>query len=112
MSSKKVDSFIRNHVTDGSTLHLAESFAKAAVLGPVDSTIVKNLSLKIIPEFVFKNEVESNSYLILTLENCSIVWQPSPICPQVQERILAELVCLTYFSISLNIYSIKYTKNL
>jgi hypothetical protein len=63
----------------------------AAVLGSAGSTIAEDLSLDVIPEFVFKDDMESGNYLVV-LERRSIVWQPSSIPPQLQELILADLV--------------------
>jgi hypothetical protein len=89
--TEEVDRFIRDHVIDRLTLQLAESFAVAAVLGSAGSTIAEDLALDVIPEFVFKDDMESGNYLVV-LERRSIVWQPSSIPPQLQELILADLV--------------------
>lgn len=91
VSTEEVDNFIRDHVIDRSTLKLAESFAMAAILGPAGSTIAEELSLDVIPEFLFKDDVESGNFLV-SLERRSIPWQPSTIPPQLQELILADLV--------------------
>ncbi|XP_057375006.1 uncharacterized protein LOC130695963 [Daphnia carinata] len=90
VSTEEVDNFIRDHVIDRSTLQLAESFAMAAILGPAGSTIAEELSLEVIPEFVFKDDMESGNFLV-SLERRSIPWQPSTIPPQLQELILADL---------------------
>uniref|UniRef100_A0A0P4YE06 AAA+ ATPase domain-containing protein n=2 Tax=Daphnia magna TaxID=35525 RepID=A0A0P4YE06_9CRUS len=90
VSTEEVDNFIRDHVIDRSTLKLAESFAMAAILGPAGSTIAEELSLDVIPEFLFKDDVESGNFLV-SLERRSIPWQPSTIPPQLQELILADL---------------------
>ncbi|KAI9554203.1 hypothetical protein GHT06_019475 [Daphnia sinensis] len=90
VSTEEVDNFIRDHVIDRSTLQLAESFAMAAILGPAGSTIAEELSLDVIPEFVFKDDMESGNFLV-SLERRSIPWQPSTIPPQLQELILADL---------------------
>jgi hypothetical protein len=91
VSTEEVDRFISDHVIDRLTLQLAESFAMAAVLGSAGSAIAEDLSLDVIPEFVFKDDMESGNYLVV-LERRSIVWQPSSIPPQLQELILADLV--------------------
>ena len=91
--TQHVDRFIRDHVIDGTTLQLAESFAMTAILGFAGSTIVKDLSLNVIPEFVFKDDVESSNFL-LSLERRSVPWQPVSIPPQLQELILTDLVSL------------------
>jgi hypothetical protein len=91
VSTEEVDRFIRDHVIDRSTLSLAESFAKSAILGSAGSTIAEELSLDFIPEFKFKDDTESGNYLLI-LERRSLVWQPSPIPHAIQELILADLV--------------------
>ncbi|KAI9554792.1 hypothetical protein GHT06_020069 [Daphnia sinensis] len=90
VSAEEVDRFIRDHVIDRVTLQIAESFAKTAVLGSAASTIAENVSLAVIPEFVFKDDTESRNYL-LVLERRSLTWQPSSIPPHLQELILADL---------------------
>ncbi|KAI9554117.1 hypothetical protein GHT06_019389 [Daphnia sinensis] len=87
---QQVDNFIRDHVIDRSTLQLAGSFAMAAILGPAGSTITEELSLDVIPKFVFKDDMESGNFFV-SLERRSIAWQPSTIPPQHQELILADL---------------------
>ena len=87
----EIDSFIRDHVIDGSTLRLAESFAMAAILGSTGSTIAEDLCLDVIPEFIFKEDFNSNNYIV-NLERRSLVWQPTPIPPRTQELILTDLV--------------------
>jgi hypothetical protein len=64
-----------------------------AVLGSAGSTIAEDLYLEVIPEFVFKDDVDSSKYLVV-LERRSIVWQPSAIPPQMQELIIADLVMI------------------
>jgi hypothetical protein len=91
VSTEEVDRFIRDHVIDISTLPLAESFARAAILGSVGSTIAEELSLEVIPEFQFKDDVESGNFMVI-LERRSLAWQPSPIPSKIQELILADLV--------------------
>lgn len=86
-----VDRFIRDHLIDQATLQIAESFARTAILGSAGSTIAENVSLAVIPEFVFKDDTESRNYL-LVLERRSLKWQPSSIPPHLQELILADLV--------------------
>jgi hypothetical protein len=93
VSTEKVDRFICDHVIDRFTLQLAESFAMTAVLGSAGSTIAEDLYLEVIPEFVFKDDVDSSKYLVV-LERRSIVWQPSAIPPQMQELIIADLVMI------------------
>jgi hypothetical protein len=93
VSTEEVDRFIRDHVIDRATLQLAESFAVSAILGSAGSTIAEDLSLDVIPEFVFKDDMESSNFLTI-LERRSLAWQPSSIPPQLQELILADLVLL------------------
>jgi len=68
----------------------------AAVLGPAGSTIAQDWSLDVIPEFLFKDDVESNNFLVV-LEMRSAVWQPTLIPNQIQELILADLVNSSHF---------------
>jgi hypothetical protein len=91
VQTEEVDRFIRDHVIDRTTLQLAESFAMSAILGSAGSTIAEDLSLDTIPEFVFKDDMESGNFLTI-LERRSLAWQPSSIPPQLQELILADLV--------------------
>ncbi len=93
VSTEEVNRFIRDHVIDISTLPLAESFARAAILGSVGSAIAEELSLEVIPDFKFKYDVESRNFMVI-LERRSLAWQPSPIPSKIQELILAKWVCL------------------
>lgn len=68
----------------------------AAVLGPAGSTIAQDCSLDVIPEFLFKDDVESNNFLVV-LEMRSAVRQPITIPNQIQELILADLVNSSHF---------------
>jgi len=72
-----LDRFLSDHVIDKDTLGLAESFAMAAVLGPAGSTIAQDLSLEIVGEFFFKDNMESDRFLS-SLERRSLAWQPTP----------------------------------
>ena len=96
VSTEDVDRFIRDHVIDHTTVQLAESFAMAAILGPAGSTIAEDLSLDVIPEFVFKIDTEAGNYL-LTLERRSLAWQPTSIPTAIQELILSDLVRIVSF---------------
>ena len=87
---EEVDQFISDHVIDKDTLRLAESFAMTAILGSAGSTIAQDIAMETIPEFVFKDNVESSNYL-LTLERRSLRWQPTEINPEVKERIITDL---------------------
>ena len=87
---EQVDRFITDHAIDKSTLRLAESYAMTAVLGAAGSTITEDLFLHDIPEFVFKEDIESSNYIVI-LERCSLPWQPYPIPPETQERIITDL---------------------
>ena len=91
VSMEEVDCFIRDHAIDHTTLQLAESFAMAAVLRSAGSTIAEDVSLDAIPEFIFKDDTESNNFFV-ALERRSLAWQPSSIPPQLQDLILADLV--------------------
>lgn len=95
VSCEKVDAFIKDHVIDGSTLQLAESFAMAAVLGPAGSTIAEDLSLDVVPDFIFKDDMESTNFLV-NLDRRSLVWQPSDISPPLLELILVDLVSSSF----------------
>jgi hypothetical protein len=50
----------------------------SAILGSAGSNIAEDLSLDIIPEFVFKDDMESCNFLTI-LEKHSLAWQPSAI---------------------------------
>ena len=77
----------------------------SAILGSTGSTIAEDLSLDAIPEFIFKDDIESCNFMTI-LEKRSLAWQPSSIPPQLQERILADLVCLLlkFFMVALSFY--------
>ena len=89
VATKEVDRYIRDHVIDQTTLRLAQSFAMAAIIH--SSTIAEDLSLDIISEFVFKDDMESGNYLV-SLERRSLAWQPTSLPPPLQELILFDLV--------------------
>ena len=84
---EEVDRFISDHAISKSTLCLAESYAKTAVLGAAGSSIVQDLLLDAIPEFLFKDDVQSSNFII-ALDKGSLLWQPTPINPQIQVSIL------------------------
>lgn len=90
VSVQEVDAFISDHAIDIHTIELAESFAMAVVLGPAGNTIAQNLTLEIVGEFSFKDNVESNHFLS-SLERRSSALQPTALPPGVQERIIVEL---------------------
>jgi E3 ubiquitin-protein ligase RNF213 len=90
VSVEEVDSFLSDHAIDKSTLQLANSFAMAAILGPAGSTIAEDLILEAFSEFIFKDVVESNNFL-LNLERRFLAWQPTPIPTEIQDRIIADL---------------------
>ena len=90
VATEDVNRFISDHVIDRNTLRLAESFAATAVLGSAGSAIAQDLALEHIPEFVFKDNTESNNYL-LTLERRSLPWQPTAINPEIQDKIITDL---------------------
>lgn len=90
-SAPDLDLFLSDHVIDKDTLELAESFAMAAVLGPAGSTIAQDLSLEIVGEFFFKDNIDSNHNFLYLFEQRSLAWQPVLVPPEVQERIIVEL---------------------
>ena len=65
-----------------------------AILGFAGSTIVKNLSLDVIPEFIFKDDVESSNFLPSLWRDAPFLGRRSSIPPQLQELILTDLVSL------------------
>ena len=107
VATEEVDRFIRDHVIDQTTLRLAESFAMAAILGSAGSTIAEDLSLDIIPEFVFKDDMESGSYLV-SMERRSLAWQPTSLPPPLQELILSDLVFCKHFYIDYFLFIFQY----
>ena len=96
VSIEEVDRFIRNHFIDEKTLQLAESFAMAAILGHAGSTIAEDLSLDVIPEFVFQMDTESGNYLVY-LERRSLIWQPASILIALRGLILSDLVLIAVY---------------
>ena len=90
VSMEEVNRFLSDHVIDRETLPLAESFAMGAVLGQAGSTIAEDLSLEMMPEFLFKDNADSGNYLA-AVERRSLAWQPTAIPAEIQERIIADL---------------------
>ena len=90
VSIEEVNAFITDHAIDIDTIELAESFAMAVVLGPAGNTIAQNLTLEIVGEFYFKDNVDSNHFLS-SLERRSSALQPTALPPGVQERNIVEL---------------------